>query len=103
MCRPLRMSGIIDIRVVTEAPFKLALASGIVFFALASWHMPNSFSTLFSRLPLISSVGLFTQIELLKSVIVALLVWFLLRYKKSWVLSAVSAEAPPPAPISSKQ
>lgn len=93
------MSGIIDIRVVTEAPFKLAIASGVIFFALAHWHMPGSFSALFARLPLLSSLNPFTQIEVLKALIVALTVWFILTYKKRWALAALQAEAPPPAPM----
>lgn len=93
------MSGIIDIRVVTEAPARLALVAGVIFFALAHWHMPNSFSSMFSSLPLLSSLSVFTQIEVLKSVIVTCIVWFILRWKKSWILNAVSADAPPPAPI----
>ncbi|KAK9827223.1 hypothetical protein WJX74_010819 [Apatococcus lobatus] len=93
------MSGIIDIRVVTEAPFKLALAAGVVFFALAHWHMPGSFSSLFSRLPLLGSLNPFTQVEVLKALLVALVVWFVLTYKKRWALAALQVEAPPPAPM----
>lgn len=95
------MSGIIDIRVVTEAPFKLAIAAGVIFFALAHWHMPASLSSLFARLPLFSSLNVFTQIEVIKALLVALVTFFVLRWKKSWILNAVSADAPP-QPSSSK-
>ncbi len=90
------MSGIIDIRVVTEAPFKLAVGGGLVFFLLAHWQMPGAFSSLFARLPLLSSLNPFTQVEVVKSLIVALLVWFVLRYKKKWALAALQVDAVPP-------
>ncbi len=93
------MSGIIDIRVVTEAPVKLGMGAAVLFFVLAHWHMPITFSSLFSRLPLMSSLNPFTQIEILKSLVVGLLVFFVLRYKKKWALAALQAEAPVPAPI----
>ena len=95
------MSGIIDIRVVTEAPFKLAILSGFVFFALSHWHMPVALSSLFSRLPLLSSLNIFTQIEVIKALLVSIVIYFVLKWKKGWILSAVSADAPPPKPKSS--
>lgn len=89
------MAGIIDIRVITEAPVKLALAAAVVFFAIAHWRMPVAFTSLFYSLPGFSSLNPFTQIEVLKSVIVAALVWFILKYKRKWALDAVRADAPP--------
>ena len=90
------MSGIIDIRVVTEAPFKLAVGAGLLFFVLAHWQMPGSFSSLFGRVPLLSSLNPFTQVEVIKSLILALIVWFVLRYKRKWALAALQVDAAPP-------
>lgn len=89
------MSGIIDIRVITEAPVKLAAVAGIVFFCLSHWHMPVSFSGVFNMLPGFRSLNPFTQIEVIKSLIVALIVWFVLRYKRKWALDAIQVDAPP--------
>lgn len=92
-----QMSGIIDIRVITEAPVKLAAVAGIVFFCLSHWHMPGLFSGMFNTLPGFGSLNPFTQIEVIKSLIVALVVWFVLRYKRKWALDAIQVDAPPAA------
>lgn len=88
------MSGIIDIRVITEAPVKLALVSGLVFFVITHWHMPVAFSSMFNVLPGFGGLNPFTQIEVLKSAIVACVVWFILKYKRKWALDAVQADTP---------
>lgn len=89
------MSGIIDIRVITEAPVKLGLVSALVFFCLTHWHMPAAFSSLFNVVPGFRGLNPFLQIEILKSAIVGLVVWFVLRYKRKWALDAIQVEAPP--------
>ncbi|KAK9816138.1 hypothetical protein WJX74_007159 [Apatococcus lobatus] len=97
------MSGIIDIRVVTEAPFKLAVGAGVMFFVLAHWQMPGSFSSLFARVPLLSSLNPFTQVEVIKSLVLAAIVWFVLRYKKKWALAALQVDAVPPVTTTSSK
>lgn len=85
-------SGIIDIRVITESPVKLSLLSGALYFALSSWNVPASITY---ALPGLDRLGILTRANALKAVLVAVLVWFVLRYKRSWVLEAVKPDAPP--------
>ncbi|RYZ32715.1 MAG: hypothetical protein EOP01_00315 [Propionibacteriaceae bacterium] len=85
-------SGIIDIRVITESPLKLSLLSGGLYFALASWSVPASVTY---ALPGLDRLGIVTRADALKAVLVAALVWFVLRYKRGWVLEAVKPDAPP--------
>lgn len=87
------MSGIIDIRVITESPCRLALLSAAGFFLLSSWNVPAS---ILHTLPGMGSLGPVRQANLFKALLVAAVVWFLLRYKRSWVLEAVSAGTPMP-------
>ena len=94
------MSGIIDIRVITESPWKLSLLMGGAFFAMSAWQVPAS---IMYMLPGASRLGLHAQAALLKALLVAALVWFVLSYKRGWVLDAVSSGAALPPSAQSKQ
>lgn len=94
------MSGIIDIRVITESPWKLSLMTGLAFFVLSSWNVPAS---IIYALPGAGTLGPIRQSALLKALLVAVLMWFVLKYKRGWVLDAVSTGATLSPSATSKQ
>lgn len=94
------MSGIIDIRVITESPWKVSLLVGGAFFAMSSWNVPAS---ILFALPGSAMMGAVRQAAVFKALLVAALAFFVLKYKRTWVLDAVSSGAALPPGTASKQ